>query len=214
MRSSSASFSGIKSGHKQTSNHLLAICGFADHQLQISLKKLNATSIWLRMQNILSMAHVYKSCSYLCGQKPEKDLPLSRNPHFGWSQTWRCLLLLRLVFLLSVSPSPGVRAKALHLPAKHFPFQDGSDDAVWGLLCRRGCRIIAELCRFPYQPWLLVGRQTPHPCSREKFYLTQDLWQESSCLYEQMETSHCHKNYSKCDVPLPVFGSGFILLTL
>lgn len=33
---------------------------------------------------------------------------------------------LRLAFLLSVPPSP--RAKALHLPAKHFLFQDGSDD--------------------------------------------------------------------------------------
>lgn len=129
------------------------------------------------MQNILSMAHVYKSCSYLCGQKPERDFPLSRNPHFGWSQTRRCLLHPQ-IDLLPVSPSPRVGAKALHLPTKHFPFQDGSDDAVRGLLCRRGCRIIAELCRFPYQPRLLVGSQeqldmrTPHACSREKFYLT------------------------------------------
>lgn len=121
---------------------------------------------------------------------------------------------LRLAFLPSVSPSPRAGAKALHHPAKHFPFKDGSDDAVRGLLCRR---IIAELCRFPYQPRLLVGRQeqldmrTPQACSREKFYLTH-----VRLLSEVFMGGWRHLIITriKCDVPLPVFGSGFILLTL
>lgn len=64
MRCSSASFSGIKRGHKQTSNHLLAICGFADHQLQISLKKTqlpfgSACRIYWAWLMCINHAHIF-----------------------------------------------------------------------------------------------------------------------------------------------------------
>lgn len=112
----------------------------------IEKKTLNTTSIWLRMQNIVSMTHVYKSCSYLCGQKPEKELPLSRNPHFGWSQTPRCLLLPQ-IGLSSVSATQS-EGQSSTPPRQTFLISGWQRWCVRGLLCRRGCRIIAELCRF------------------------------------------------------------------
>lgn len=160
MRSSSASFSGITSGHKQTSNHLLAICGSADYQLQISLEN----KLWTQLP-FVSVCRIYwawlvciNHAHIFVDRNLKRTSPYLETHILVGVRLDSVFFFLRLAFLLPVSPSPRVRAKALHLPTKRFPFQDGGSDAVRGLLCRRGCRIIAELCRFPYQLGLLVGR--------------------------------------------------------
>lgn len=75
MPCSSASFVILK--RNQTSIHLLAVCGAADHQITNSENNLHSATYASRVYVIPFLS----SC--LCRRKPEAGFSLSRKPHFS-----------------------------------------------------------------------------------------------------------------------------------